>query len=114
MGSIEHDNQFGRCGACGGQTTIEDGCTNPMCESFPSFESWKFDLTSEKESELACQFYQENIGKLCSDYSPDHKVKYELAEDAEDFILEDIVDGIRFVDEFYDYLKKQYKEEKGE
>lgn len=43
MGSIEHDNQFGSCGACGSVTTIEDGCKDPMCGS---------ELTEDEELDL--------------------------------------------------------------
>ena len=96
------------CDGCG-QLYFEDdsNCTCP-----PSFEDWKLDFTSNKLSEYACQFYSEKIGLLQKDFSPHYGTKREFAEDAENFILEDIVDGSRFADEFYSFLKERYKEEK--
>lgn len=107
----DYENR-GHCHKCGAR----EGECSCLADSFPSFEDWKLDLTSEKLSEQAQFFYIEKIGPLVSDILkdiPNYKAVYELAEDAEDFILEDIVAGVRFEDEFYDYLKEQYKEEGG-
>jgi len=96
------------CDVCGELYWEDDSnCTCP-----PSFEEWKTDLTTEQTAKIACEFYQEKIGKLCSDYSPDYKIKYELADEAEDFILEFIVAGDLFEGEFQDYLKKAHAKKK--
>ena len=96
---------------------------NDICEDCfpvkPSFEDWKLDLTGDKLSEHACSFYEEKIGFLQENITQSsaglygiakEKGLYELAKDAEGFILEDIVAGVRFEDEFYYYLKEIYKE----
>ena len=49
--SIEHDNSFGRCQACGGVTTIEDGCDN--CSE--DYEAWL-----ERKKECLVTWYIED------------------------------------------------------
>ncbi len=111
MSDYGYRNKCRKCGAMEGH-----GECSLCSPSFPEFWEWKQDLTVKRQSELVCQFYEDNIGMLYKDkieYIFSFKKRYELAEDAEDLILEGILDGNFFESEWDSFLKGWYEEERG-
>lgn len=87
----------------------------PDCFPYiPPFEDWKRELSNEKEIELTCEFYSDKIGILNSVLlaaNPRQNINYELAKDAEDFMIDSIRELHIFESEWTSFLKERYKEE---